>query len=318
MKNLLVVALNPCIDVEWVVDTVRPREKNSVLQERRWAGGKGINVARWLGVMGAKRKLFLAVGGRVGDELVELLDLEKIPIQSLKILGETRSNVIVTPMSGAEQYRFNPLGPNWLSEEVSALEGHYEELLKTAGCVVLSGSLPRGLGAGTYATLCRKAAALGISTVLDCDGPSLASGIDAHPLLVKPNLHELASWTGQELKDAGAILKAAWEMSKVTRGYVLVSCDADGAWMVHSRLGRVWRGRLAETVSVKNTVGAGDAMVAAVADQIAKQSQPEEWLRWGIAAGTEAVCLSAGILGSQNSLRMRLDQIQIEQLKFVP
>src|SRR5207237_9428180 len=48
MKPALILALNPCIDVEWCVDKVRWEEKNSILSERRWPGGKGINVSRWL------------------------------------------------------------------------------------------------------------------------------------------------------------------------------------------------------------------------------------------------------------------------------
>src|SRR4030095_5363791 len=46
---ILVVALNPSIDVEWEVDEIRWEEKNSIRSEGRWPGGKGGNVGRWLG-----------------------------------------------------------------------------------------------------------------------------------------------------------------------------------------------------------------------------------------------------------------------------
>ena len=42
----LILALNPSIDAEWCVTDVLWEEKNNVQSERRWAGGKGINVAR--------------------------------------------------------------------------------------------------------------------------------------------------------------------------------------------------------------------------------------------------------------------------------
>ena len=71
MKRPVVLALNPSVDVEWQVDHVRWEEKNNVLRERRWAGGKGVNVARWLRYLGAKPELILPLGGdsdTVGDE----------------------------------------------------------------------------------------------------------------------------------------------------------------------------------------------------------------------------------------------------------
>ena len=57
-SSILVVALNPSIDVEWRVDGVRWEEKNSIHSERRWAGGKGVNVARWLRHLRADRFLY--------------------------------------------------------------------------------------------------------------------------------------------------------------------------------------------------------------------------------------------------------------------
>ena len=55
----LIVALNPSIDLEWRVDQVRWEEKNTIESERRWAGGKGVNVARWLRHLGGKPRLLL-------------------------------------------------------------------------------------------------------------------------------------------------------------------------------------------------------------------------------------------------------------------
>ncbi len=69
----LILALNPCIDAEWRVDDVQWEEKNNVRSERRWAGGKGINVARWLKHLGGKPFLLLPLGGKTGAELAGYL-----------------------------------------------------------------------------------------------------------------------------------------------------------------------------------------------------------------------------------------------------
>ena len=57
--DALILALNPCIDAEWRVDDVLWEEKNNVQSERRWAGGKGVNVVRWLKHLGGKPLLLL-------------------------------------------------------------------------------------------------------------------------------------------------------------------------------------------------------------------------------------------------------------------
>src|SRR6187401_3639757 len=106
----LILALNPSIDAEWRLDDVLWEEKNNVQSERRWAGGKGINVARWLKFLGGKPQLLLPLGGNTGQELAGYLHAEKIPTKVVDLREPTRVNVIVTT-STSRQMRFNPLGP---------------------------------------------------------------------------------------------------------------------------------------------------------------------------------------------------------------
>lgn len=108
--SALVLALNPSIDAEWQVDDVLWEEKNNVLSERRWPGGKGINVARWLKHLGERPHLLLPLGGAAGRELAAGLRAEKIPATIIHLEQPTRVNVIVTSSRGG-QIRFNPLGP---------------------------------------------------------------------------------------------------------------------------------------------------------------------------------------------------------------
>ena len=79
VNSTLVLALNPSIDAEWRVDDLLWEEKNDVRSERRWAGGKGINVARWLKHLGGRPQLLVPLGGKPGAELAGYLRAEKIP-----------------------------------------------------------------------------------------------------------------------------------------------------------------------------------------------------------------------------------------------
>src|SRR6185503_12449779 len=105
------------------------------------------------------------------------------------------------------------------------------------------------------------------------------------PFLVKPNEFELEQWWGKPIRTEQAAIRAATALSDVTAGWVLVSRGPKGALLVGE--GQTLT-RRAPSVRVRNTIGAGDALVAAVALQIQKQSLPKDWLRWGVAVGTAA------------------------------
>jgi len=104
------VALNPSIDYEWKVDDVQWEEKNIVQSERRWAGGKGVNVARWLQHLEGESRLLLPLGGETGRELAGFLRQEKLAAEIIPLRQPTRVNVIVTTAARG-QLRFNPKGP---------------------------------------------------------------------------------------------------------------------------------------------------------------------------------------------------------------
>jgi 1-phosphofructokinase family hexose kinase len=290
----LVIALNPSIDAEWRVADVLWEEKNNVQSERRWAGGKGINVARWLKHLGGKPQLLLPLGGQSGEELAGYLRREKISTCIAPLKQATRVNVIVSTDAG-RQMRFNPLGPELSAQEWRNILSTIKKQLQRAGLLVLSGSLPRGVPVAAYSQLIQLAHRAGLKTLLDCDGLPFAAAVSAHPFLVKPNDHELAQWWGKPLRKESEILRAAQALSRETQGWVLVSRGGNRSLLVNAGEG-FQQFAAPRKVKPRNTVGAGDSLLAAVARQIQIGSAPVEWLRHGLAVGTQATQLPAGQL----------------------
>lgn len=293
MKRPVVLALNPSIDAEWRVDGVRWEEKNTVESERRWAGGKGVNVARWLRHLGSNPLLILPLGGDAGGEIAAHLDQEKITAQIIRIRETSRVNVIVT--AGRQgQLRFNPHGPKLSGVEWRALLDSVRDACRTASLMVLSGSLPRGVPVTAYAKIIRMCQKLGVPALLDCDGPALEAAVHARPYFVKPNEHELAAWTAA-MKLKNGVLSAARHMSCMTGGWVFVSRGAKSALLMNADMSETLTA-VPERLKPRNTVGAGDALLAAVARQMELGSAPREWLHQGLAAGTAATQCRPGEL----------------------
>ena len=298
----LVLALNPSIDAEWHVNDVLWEEKNNVHSERRWAGGKGINVARWLRHLGGQPQLLLPLGGKTGDELAGYLCDERIPAHIIRLREPTRVNAIITTNAG-RQMRFNPLGPILSDAHWSRISKHVERRLPHVGMLILSGSLPRGVPVTAYARLIRFAHRFGVKTLLDCDGSAFATTVKARPFLVKPNEHELAQWWDKPLRSEAELGRAARGLSEQTRGWVLVSRGAKRSLLVNGAIGFQFAAA-PPRVEPRNTVGAGDALLAAVAWQIELVAPPQTWLRSGLAVGTLATQIEPGCLPPLSALRL--------------
>lgn len=309
MKRPLVVALNPSVDVEWNVRRVRWEEKNEVLSERRWPGGKGVNVARWLKHLGCPARLLVPLGGATGREMIAGLRREGLKAIVVPLRESTRANVIVSAdIQG--QLRFNPLGPEVRATEWRACLRRIGAELRSASVVVLSGSLPRGVPVDAYARLIRMARKARVPAVLDCDGPRLAAGVTARPFLVKPNQHELEQWAGRQLASLTDVTKAASELSSVTSGWVLVSMGKLGGLLVHAG-DCVGLRASGPRVNPVNTVGAGDALLATVVEQIHRGAPPIEWLRNGVATGGAATTCPAGQLPSLAGIRASVRRVKV-------
>ena len=166
---------------------------------------------------------------------------------------------------------FYEAGPTVSEEEFAAFRRGYEQALDGAAAVVLSGSLPPGLEAGTYATLIETAAAAAVPAVLDTHGEALRRGAAAGPAIVKPNLTELAALAGPAASsalappaDGAADLATAAAAAGQLRGAqaVVVTLGPDG--LLAATGDGCWRARAPAAVT-GNATGAGDAVAAALA-----------------------------------------------------
>ncbi len=313
----LVVSLNPAIDAEWRVPEILAEEKNELISERRWPGGKGINVSRWLTWLKCPGRLFLPLGGDTGRELAAGLKRERIDFTAFPLRQSTRVNVVITPDPGkGPQYRFNPSWPRVTPHEAAGLRRQTLALLERqspSDPLVLSGTLAFGAPADTYARLIRAARRSGRRTVLDCDRDPFALAVQEHPWLVKPNEFELAQWAGRRLRTERAEYLAARALADTTGEWVMMSRGADGAWLIHGGSShQAWKAT-APPVTPRNRVGAGDAMLAG-AIAASGSENPCEWLRDAVATGTTATQVPPGELPTRALWRRFRDAVQVKPL----
>lgn len=278
-----VVSLNPALDITYEVSSVDWAGVNRPHTVHVRPGGKGVNVARTLRALGAEVTLVGLVGGPAGAQLVDGLAGWGIRLSLTPIEGHTRRTFTVVDAGRSQVALFNEPGPAIGNGEFAEFCEVYEEALARCSAVVLAGSLPVGVADGAYAELIEAASAAGVPTVLDTSGPALALGAAAGPSLVKPNVAELAAVTGHDLPDDAAIEAAARELGASA---VVVTLGADGVLAMDGD--DVWLARPGELVQ-GNPTGAGDAVVAGLADGLVRCLDWPDRLRHAVALGAATV-----------------------------
>jgi tagatose 6-phosphate kinase len=286
---IIVVCLNPALDVTHHVDAVDWGGVNRPRAVRARPGGKGLNVARTLHALGVDVLVLGVAGGITGAGVEAALRERGVPAAFTPVTGETRRTFSVVDDSGVTA--FYEAGPAVSEEEFAAFRRGYEQALDGAAAVVLSGSLPPGLEAGTYATLIETAAAAAVPAVLDTHGEALRRGAAAGPAIVKPNLTELAALAGPAASsalappaDGSADLATAAAAAGQLRGAqaVVVTLGPDG--LLAATGDGCWRARAPAAVT-GNATGAGDAVAAALTHGLVLGRPWDERLRHAAALG---------------------------------
>ena len=250
------VTCNPALDYVMHADITMGKTNRSVGESLRY-GGKGINVAVMLSRLGHQATALGFAAGFTGRELMRLVEDSGVTADFIELSeGLTRINVKV---QGAQETEINGAGPHVTTAAWQALLARLDKL-ESGDTLVLSGSAPSGMDATAYGEILARLQGRGVRTVVDATGELLRNTLPYHPYLIKPNQQELEELAGCPLCGDGDILSAARQLQALGAQNVLVSLGADGALLLDEQ-GAVYR-RAAVSVTVADTVGAGDSMIA--------------------------------------------------------
>jgi 1-phosphofructokinase len=291
------VTLNPALDKTMAIPGFAIGRTNRASIEQIDAGGKGINVAKAARQLGCPVIALGFLAGANGRWVADALRAMAIPCDFEWVPGETRVNLkIKDPLTGTETEINEPgfeVGP----DHVQSLTRKIEEQAGQCSVMVFSGSLPPGVPPEIYGEFIRIARNRGARTILDTAGAALKHGIAAGPDLIKPNRAEAEEVLGTSIDGEAALLGAARRFLALGARVVVLSLGADGALAVSGR--EAWRAR-SPSVIASSSIGAGDAMVAALAFAMTRGLALEDALRLATAAGAATVATngSATELGS--------------------
>lgn len=296
------VTFNPAIDYVVGVEEVRLGEVNRSNYEEVYYGGKGINVSVILHRLGVETKALGFIAGFTGIEIQEGVKRLGLATDFIQ-LNEGMSRINVKIKSGVET-EINGQGPVINDAALEALYDRLSLLMKD-DILVLAGSVPNSLPDDVYERIMEKLNGQGVSIVVDATKQLLYNVLKYQPLVVKPNIHELGEVFGKKITSHEECVYYAKRLQQLGAKNVLVSMGGEGA-ILCAEDGEVYK-KEAPKGEVKNSVGAGDSMLAGFLYGLTRspeggnvESCYEEALKWGIAAGS-ATAFEAG-LGVQEKI----------------
>ena len=297
------ITFNPALDYIVKMEEFNLGHVNRSGNEFVYAGGKGINVSIVLNNLGVKSKALGFIAGFTGDEIERRVrdfgcDTEFIKLSS----GMSRINVKIKADVESE---INGGGPD-ISEE--ALNNLYSQLDKLAegDILVLAGSVPKTMPTDVYERIMERLQEKNVKFIVDTTGESLLKVLKYNPFLIKPNHHELGDLFGVKLNNKEDVIEYAKKLKNMGAQNVIISMAGDGAVLIDSN-GDVTTSNVPKGI-VKNSVGAGDSMVAGFITGYLNSEKVEDGFKLGVATGS-ASAFSEG-LATKDYVYELLEQVK--------
>ncbi|WP_049622150.1 1-phosphofructokinase family hexose kinase [Frateuria defendens] len=291
---ITVAGFNTAIDRLVSLDALAPGHVQRARAASAYPGGKGLHVAQTVAALGERVQLVGLTDPLHRNLIGRRLAERGVLFHGVEIGQALRQCIALREPDGRITEILDP-GPE---PEVAARERLLDGLLRCAeesALVVLAGSLPRGFGTDTYASLARQVVP---PSLVDASGEVLRQAIAAGVHLVKANRDEAAEWSGRRIDSAGEAAAVARAMHERGVARPVVTLGVQGA--VGFDGATAWHVAVATTHS-RNAVGSGDCFMAGMAVALRHGEPLEEALRLG------AACGAANALGEETGYVRRED-----------
>ncbi|HWP33173.1 MAG TPA: 1-phosphofructokinase family hexose kinase [Solirubrobacterales bacterium] len=312
---IITVTLNAAIDRTVAVPNFRLGHRHRAVESRTVAGGKGINVARALKLLGRPVIATGFAGGPTGSRLLEQLRDESVLTDFTRIAAESRINLAVIDPTSGEQTEINERGPAVSPEEVEVFVSRLGYLAEGAKLCVLAGSLPPGAGEGLYARLVKELGERGVVVVLDAEGDAMLEGLRAGASIVTPNEGEAEELVGQEFADRADLVTGLTELVRLGAGEAAITRPDGCVAVVGENADRRFLEVRTEPLDPVSTVGSGDAFLAGYVAARYEDRPVDECLAYGVACGAESTQhFGAGVVDRSQVERL-LGEVHVQDLE---
>lgn len=279
---ILTITPNPCVDKTIYVDSLEPGTFIRAAKYSCIPGGKGVNVARAIKILGGEATAVVVVGGHTGRHVLEMIKAERIRCRPVWVESPTRTVTTAREERILRQTALFEPGSEIAGQEYRGIVERCSQLIRGVKVVCFSGTVSHSNARNLYNDLLRRAKRSGAKTILDSHGVEFALGIEKAPFMIKPNEEEAAELLGARIETDAERWDAIDRFHEKGIELVVLSAGSRGAF-VSDRVTRLIV-RPPQITEV-NAVGSGDALVAAFALGLEQGWPLEKMACYGAAAG---------------------------------
>lgn len=284
--KVITLTVNPVVDKNVTVAGIKPNAKLRCTSPTYDPGGGGINISRALKNLGGNSLCIYLAGGPNGAHLKQLLDERAIDQVMIPIKGWTRDYLSVTDTTTNQKYRFGIPGPNVEKKEWEAILTALDTHLNEDDYLVASGKLSAGMPDDFYTIVSDLAQKRKAKFIVDTSEKALIESVKSKLFMLKPSLGELSALSGIKTISVFELEPIAKKFLAAHDCQVLVfSLGAQGAFLATANQMEYIP---APTVHEKNTIGAGDSMVAGMIMSLLDHKSLSDSVKYGVACGTSA------------------------------
>jgi len=285
---ILTVTLNTAIDRTVAVPNFRLGQRHRAVESRTVAGGKGVNIARALRLLGKPVIATGLAGGSTGAAALERLGAESILHAFTPIAGESRTNLAFVDPTSGEQTEINERGPEVDQADIDRFVDKLLYLAQGASICVLAGSIPPGAPIDVYGRLITELGARGVLCILDTDGEPMRAGLRAGPAVVAPNISEAEEVVGHEFNDADDYAAGLAGLLEMGAGEAIITSEVGCVAILGSGGERRSYEARIEQLEPVAPVGSGDSFLAGYVAARYDGASPRDCLAFGVACGAES------------------------------
>lgn len=275
------VTFNPALDYTMSADKVNVGMTNRSISEYLLPGGKGLNVSVILNNLGAENTALGFIAGFTGDEIKRQFEALGGKSDFIRLKdGISRINV---KFKSDRETEINAAGPVIDKESLNKLMDKLNRLAD-GDILILAGSIPASLSDSLYSEIMEMLSNRNIMIAVDATKELLLKVLPYRPFLIKPNNHELGEIFNVTLKSREEVVPYAKKLKEQGAENVLVSLAGEGALLVAGD-GSVLMSEAPKGI-VKNSVGAGDSMVAGFIAGWCEKEDYAHAFKLGLSAGS--------------------------------
>lgn len=301
------ITFNPALDYVIKVEDFKLGSVNRSNFEEVYAGGKGINVSIVLNNLGVKSKALGYIAGFTGEEIEKRIRNLGCETDFIKVSrGMSRINV---KLKTKDETEINGQGPKITEKDVEELYIKLENL-QEGDILVLAGSIPNTLPENIYENIMGKMKDKGVLIIVDATKEPLLNVLKYNPFLVKPNHHELSEVFNEVIRTTDDIIHYGKKLRAMGAKNVLISMAGEGAIMITEN-NEVMKSS-APKGFVKNSVGAGDSVVAGFLAGYIENKDLREAFKMGVATGSASAFSEE--LATRDEVEKLLMEINLDYL----